>query len=49
MTGDLKIYAVGGTINGTTGTTAVTLTITGNKMGVLSCIEAGAWRFYGNT
>lgn len=48
-TGAVKIYAVGGTINGTTGTTAVSLTQTGNKLATLFCYAAGAWRIGGNT
>lgn len=49
MTGDLKIYAVGSSINGTTGTTAVTLTTTGNKTIVAFCTVAGAWQAVLNT
>jgi hypothetical protein len=49
MTGVLKIYAVGGTINGTTGTTAFSLTATGNKMATAICTVAGAWSIAGNT
>lgn len=48
-TGALKVYAVGGTINGTTGTTAVSITQTGNKTAVAFCYAAGAWRLNGNT
>lgn len=43
-TGVLKIYAVGGTINGTTGTTAVSVTATGNLGGFIMCCAAGAWQ-----
>ncbi len=49
MTGVLKIYSVGPTINGTTGTTAFSLTSTGNKMAVVQCTQAGAWLIAGNT
>lgn len=48
-TGAVKVYAVGGTINGTTGTTAVSLTHTGNKTAWAFCYSAGAWRLNGNT
>ena len=44
MTGALNIYAVGGTIDGTTGTTALALTATGNKTIIIFCTVAGAWR-----
>lgn len=43
-TGDCKIYCVGGTINGTTGTTAVTISTTGNKGEAFWCSTAGAWQ-----
>lgn len=49
MTGALNIYAVGGTINGTTGTTAYVVTATGNKTATIRCLSAGAWRVSGNT
>jgi hypothetical protein len=49
MTGVLKIYAVGGTINGTTGTTAFSLSSTGNLLAVAICTVAGAWQVKGNT
>lgn len=42
-TGVCKIYSVGATINGTTGTTAVSLTATGNLTAVAKCSTAGAW------
>ncbi len=48
-TGALQIFAVGATINGTTGTTAFTLTATGNKMVFANCATAGAWQIAGNT
>lgn len=48
-TGAVSIYAVGGTINGTTGTTAFSLTATGNKMAIVACVEAGKWLAFGNT
>lgn len=49
MTGVLKIYSVGATINGTTGTTAVSLTATGNLTAWAECSTAGAWYVLGNT
>lgn len=49
MTGALKVYAVGGSINGTTGTTAFTLTATGNLFCAAMCTIAGAWQISGNT
>lgn len=49
MTGAFNIYAVGGTINGTTGTTAYAVTATGNKFAVAQCSVAGAWTISGNT
>ena len=45
----MRIYATGGTINGTTGTTAYTITNTGNKTVVLFCTSAGTWIAGGNT
>ena len=46
----MRIYCVGGTINGTTGTTAYTITNTGNKMAWAFCTSAtGAWFIAGNT
>jgi hypothetical protein len=42
-TGVLKIYSVGATINGTTGTTAVSITATGNLGANIMCARAGAW------
>jgi len=49
MTGAFNLYCVGGTINGTTGTTASAVTATGNKFVVASCTTAGAWTVSGNT
>lgn len=49
MTGALNIYAVGGTINGTTGTTAVAVTVTGNLGNLVVCTKAGTWQTFGNT
>ncbi len=43
-TGAVKVYSVGATIDGTTGTTAVSITITGSKGGMFACATAGAWR-----
>lgn len=43
-TGVLKIYAVGGSINGTTGTTAVSVTATGNIGALIMCTVPGAWQ-----
>lgn len=40
----VNVYCVGGTINGTTGTTAVTITTTGNKGESFRCATAGAWQ-----
>lgn len=48
-TGVLNIYAVGGTINGTTGTTAFAITATGNKLAHAMCVTAGQWIIRGNT
>lgn len=45
----LRIYSSGATINGTTGTTAFTLTNTGNKLVTIGCTVAGAWTASGNT
>lgn len=49
MTGVLKIYSTGATINGTTGTTAFSLTATGNLQATAICTVAGAWSIAGNT
>lgn len=49
MTGVLNVYAVGGTINGTTGTTAYAITATGNKLATLFSVGAGVWIAGGNT
>lgn len=43
-TGAVKIYSVGATINGTTGTTALSITATGNKGALFGCSTAGAWK-----
>jgi hypothetical protein len=48
-TGVLKIYSVNATINGTTGTTAFSLTATGNLTATAACATAGAWQIFGNT
>ncbi len=42
--GTMKIYCVGGSINGTTGTTAVTITTTGALGDQFFCATAGAWQ-----
>lgn len=42
--GTMKVYCVGGSINGTTGTTAVTLTTTGTLGDIFWCATAGAWQ-----
>lgn len=49
MTGAVNLYAVGGTINGTTGTTAYAITATGNRTALAQCVAAGAWTIRGNT
>lgn len=46
-TGVQNVYAVGATINGTTGTTAFALSPTGTKAAVLGCVTAGAWQVVG--
>lgn len=49
-TGALNVYCVGGTINGTTGTTAYPITATGNRSAWAFCRSAtGAWTIRGNT
>lgn len=48
-TGAINVYAVGGTINGTTGTTAYPITATGNRTAHAFCYAAGAWSIRGNT
>ena len=48
-TGLCKIYSVGATINGTTGTTAFSLQATGNLMALAVCSTAAAWQVFGNT
>jgi hypothetical protein len=40
----LNVYCVGGSINGTTGTTAVSISNTGNKGESFRCATAGAWQ-----
>lgn len=42
--GTMKVYCVGGSINGTTGTTAVSLTTTGTVGDIFWCSTAGAWQ-----
>lgn len=49
MTGVLNIYAVGGTINGSTGTTAFAVTATGNRTVDVFSVAAGVWIARGNT
>src|SRR5262245_53777534 len=49
MTGICKIYSVGATINGSTGTTAISLDVTGNCTVLASCATAGAWQVRLNT
>ncbi len=48
-TGVLNVYAVAGTINGTTGTTAYAIGATGNLTAVAYCTVAGAWQIAYNT
>ena len=43
-TGAVKIYSVGATINGTTRTSALSITATGNKGAMFGCVTAGAWK-----
>ncbi len=43
-TGVQQLYAVGATINGTTGTTAVALSPTGTDAAIVGCVVAGAWQ-----
>jgi hypothetical protein len=49
MTGALAVYSVGATINGTTGTTAYSVTATGNLTALAYCVNAGAWEVQFNT
>ncbi len=42
-TGVITVYAVGGTLNGATGTTGVALSPTGTKAGTFICTAAGTW------
>lgn len=44
MTGALKVYSVGATIDGTTGTTAYSITATGDLGATFACSVAGAWQ-----
>jgi hypothetical protein len=48
-TGVCKIYSVGATINGTTGTTAVSLSATGDLGAYAFCSTAAAWQITFNT
>lgn len=48
-TGVVKVYAVGATMNGVTGTTAISVTATGNKTVWAFATAAGAWFVGGNT
>jgi hypothetical protein len=48
-TGAVLIYAIASNINGVTGTTGVSLTITGNKTALFHCYAAGAWSVKFNT
>lgn len=43
-TGVCKVYCVGGTINGATGTTAISISATGNLGAGFQCATAGAWQ-----
>lgn len=45
-TGTCLVYSVGATINGTTGTTAVTISATGTLTAGFACATAGAWRVW---
>ncbi len=45
-TGSTLVYSVGATINGTTGTTAITITVTGTLTAGFACATAGAWRVW---
>jgi hypothetical protein len=42
--GTMKIYCVGGSLNGTTGTTAVSMTTTGTLGDQWFCATSGAWQ-----
>ncbi len=42
--GTMKIYCVGGSLNGTTGTTAVSITTTGATGDIAWCATDGAWQ-----
>lgn len=43
-TGVCKVYSVGATINGTTGTTAISISATGTLAAGFACATAGAWQ-----
>ncbi len=43
-TGVCKVYSVGATINGTTGTTAISISATGTLAAGFLCATAGAWQ-----
>lgn len=45
-TGTCLVYSVGATINGTTGTTAVTISATGTLCAGFACATAAAWRVW---
>ncbi len=45
-TGTALVYSVGATINGTTGTTAITISATGTLTAGFMCSTAGAWRVW---
>jgi hypothetical protein len=47
--GAVNVYCVGGSINGTTGTTAVTITTTGTDGDIFWCATAGAWQTVPNS
>ncbi len=46
-TGVQQLYAVGATINGVTGTTAIALSPTGTDAVIVGCLVAGAWQVVG--
>ncbi len=45
-TGTALVYSVGASINGTTGTTAITISATGTLTAGFMCSTAGAWRVW---
>ncbi len=47
--GTMKVWCVGGSINGTTGTTAVDITTTGTDGDIFWCATAGAWQTVPNS